>query len=61
MKAKFKRKLIQYGGSLSISIPAAWLRYYGLSKGDEVEIVTNGRLIVQPVKDTDADKVVGNG
>ena len=35
-------------GGLVITIPTAWIRYYGLKAGDKLEVVTNGKLIISP-------------
>jgi antitoxin component of MazEF toxin-antitoxin module len=54
------RKLIQggtNGTSLMVTLPTAWLRYYGLAPGDEVELVTNGVVTIRPADHEKAAKV----
>jgi bifunctional DNA-binding transcriptional regulator/antitoxin component of YhaV-PrlF toxin-antitoxin module len=45
------RKIIRAGNtSYAVILPKAWLRYYGLKKGDRVKIVSNGIVTVEPLK-----------
>jgi antitoxin component of MazEF toxin-antitoxin module len=45
------RKIIRIGKtSLGIILPKAWLRYFFLQAGDEVEIVSNGTIIIKPIE-----------
>lgn len=46
------RKLLPRGGSLHITIPRAWLREMGLTKGDLVMIerTTQGTITVTPLR-----------
>lgn len=45
------RKLIRFGdGGLVITVPKAWVRYYGLRAGDELEVIADGELIIRPGK-----------
>jgi antitoxin component of MazEF toxin-antitoxin module len=51
MPMLLERSLIKFGdGGCVISIPVAWLRYYGLGPGDKVEMIANGELIIRPKK-----------
>ena len=51
MPTLVERKLIRFGdGGLALTIPAPWWRFYGLKPGDTVEVVTNGKLTVRPVR-----------
>lgn len=49
-----KRKLIRQGdrehGSFTITLPAAWIKQYGLKAGDELDIDENGSTIVLNAK-----------
>jgi antitoxin component of MazEF toxin-antitoxin module len=36
--------------SLAITLPANWLRYFGLAAGDTVEVTGNGHLTISPHK-----------
>ena len=48
MGFKFKRKLIPIGQtSIGVIIPSGWLRYNNLGKGDRVEIIVNGDIIIK--------------
>jgi bifunctional DNA-binding transcriptional regulator/antitoxin component of YhaV-PrlF toxin-antitoxin module len=44
------RKIHSTGGSLAITLPLGWLRYFKLMAGDEVEIIANGELRIRPIK-----------
>jgi AbrB family looped-hinge helix DNA binding protein len=45
----YTRKIIDMRqGSCVITLPKAWLRYFGLKPGDEVEVITNGELTIRP-------------
>lgn len=35
-------------GSYAITLPKAWVRYFGIRPGDKLEVVTNGELRVHP-------------
>jgi bifunctional DNA-binding transcriptional regulator/antitoxin component of YhaV-PrlF toxin-antitoxin module len=45
----YERSLIRSGdeGSCVISLPLAWLRYYGLGPGDKVDMIVNGDIIIR--------------
>lgn len=44
-----ERRLMAMGDNgLVVYIPTAWARYYGLRKGDIVEVVANGELTIRP-------------
>jgi hypothetical protein len=42
-----RRKVQVAGKSLSVTLPAGWCRFSGLKAGDEVEIITNGDLLIR--------------
>jgi antitoxin component of MazEF toxin-antitoxin module len=44
------RKIHCTGGSLAITLPPGWLRYFKLMAGDEVEVIANGELTIRPIK-----------
>ena len=44
-----ERSIIRFGsGGLAVTIPKAWACYFGLSPGDRVRVVTNGKLTIYP-------------
>jgi len=44
------RKVVKYGNSLTIALPAWWARQSDMDKGDEVELVPKGAdLIIRKV------------
>lgn len=46
------RKLIKFGdGGVVITLPKAWIRYYGLRAGDKLEVIADGELIIRPEKE----------
>ena len=48
MPHKNTRKIIRIGKtSFAVIIPRAWLRYNNLGYGDELDVVTNGKIIIQ--------------
>jgi hypothetical protein len=50
----YNRKIIRIGKtSLGIILPKAWLRYYSLQAGNQVEIVSNGHVTINPLKSAD--------
>jgi len=48
MPHKQTRKVIRVGNSLAVTIPKAWLNYFGLVEKDEVTILSNGALVIKP-------------
>lgn len=49
MGHKENRKIIKVGQSaFGIILPISWIRYYELHKGDEVETISNGTIIIKP-------------
>ena len=44
------RRVYAAGRSLAITLPRGWLDYFGIKAGDEVQIVANGKLVIQPTK-----------
>jgi antitoxin component of MazEF toxin-antitoxin module len=46
-----KRMIYRVGkSSLAITLPQNWLKYFGLTAGDTVEITGNGDLTIRPHK-----------
>jgi len=46
-----ERKIYHAGkSSLAITLPQNWLKYFGLTAGDVVEITGNGDLTIRPRK-----------
>lgn len=51
MPTETVRSIIDLGqGSVVITLPKAWVRYHRLRPGDKVLVVTNGKLVVKPLK-----------
>lgn len=51
MPTETVRSIIDLGqGSVVITLPIAWVRYHRLQPGDKVLVVTNGKLVVKPLK-----------
>lgn len=48
MPLKSERKIIEVGGSRSVTIPPSWLDAYGLRLGDTVEVFADSLLFVKP-------------
>lgn len=47
MPHKQTRKILQIGTSLAVTLPVGWLRYYNLKVGDEIELISNGDIIIK--------------
>jgi antitoxin component of MazEF toxin-antitoxin module len=43
------RKIVKVGGSLAVTIPKPWLRYFKLKESDEVRVVSDGSIIIEPL------------
>lgn len=50
------RKIIRVGNSLAVTVPQDWAKYFQLSQGDEVKVVSNGSLVIIPPKKTQASQ-----
>jgi len=51
MPHKESRKIIAVGNtSVGIILPKAWIDFYGLKKGDYVEVISNGIVRIIPMK-----------
>lgn len=49
-----KRKILRAGKiSLAVTLPKGWVDYYELKPGDEVDIISDGSIVIKPheVKD----------
>ncbi len=46
--------------SLAITLPQNWLKYFGLTAGDTVEIMGDGDLTIHPLKRRDNVKADNN-
>jgi len=44
------RKIIRVGNSYAITIPRAWLRYFKLDDKNEVKVISNSSIIIEPPK-----------
>jgi len=53
---KRTRKLVAAGkSSLAVIIPKPWLDYYNLNCGDDVEMITNGKVVIRPLTKGDSE------
>lgn len=50
MPIQSTRKLIPWGGTYAVTIPAGWVRFYGLKAGDRLEMVANGEIIIKRIE-----------
>ncbi len=54
MPSSYLRKIIDMRkGSCVITLPKAWLRYFGLKPGDKLEVIANGELTIHPLKESE--------
>jgi antitoxin component of MazEF toxin-antitoxin module len=44
------RKILKVGNSLAVTLPQDWAKYFQLSQGDEVKVVSNGSVLIVPLK-----------
>lgn len=44
------RKIIRVGNSLAVTMPKDWVQYFQIAKGDEVKVVSNGSVLIEPPK-----------
>jgi len=42
------RKIIKIGNSYGVTIPRAWLRYFNLDVRDQVTMVSNSTIVIEP-------------
>ena len=42
------RKIIKVGNSFAVTLPRGWLRYFKLTDKDNVTIISNGTIIIEP-------------
>lgn len=48
MAHRNNRKIIRIGDtSFAVIIPKAWIRYNNLEYGDNLEVISNGKIIIQ--------------
>ena len=60
MPIKVERTLFKIGeGGFAVTLPKAWIRYYGLEPGDKVEIIANQELIIRVKPKGREDEEVG--
>jgi antitoxin component of MazEF toxin-antitoxin module len=52
------RRIIRVGNSLAVTIPAPWVRYYRLEQKDEVTIISNSNIIIEPPSQKQKTKAV---
>lgn len=58
-----RRRVYAAGRSFAITLPQGWLRYFGIKPGDEVEVVSNGNLVIRPIPAPEVEQMgeVRNG
>ena len=48
---KENRKIIRVGNSsYAVILPIGWIRYYELTDSNKVEVITNGKVEIRPLK-----------
>jgi phosphate uptake regulator len=51
MPIKTKRKVIRLGAhSYIVSLPLGWVEYYGIKKGDKLQLIADSSLIIKAPK-----------
>ena len=51
------RSILRFGREgLAITLPKAWSDYYQLRPGDRVGVMANGQLLVEPLKQSQANR-----
>ena len=51
MSHKNLRKIIRIGNtSFGVILPKDWLRFYNLSYGDSVEVVSDDTVVIKPIE-----------
>lgn len=56
MPSLTKRKTFKIGQSQAITLPKAWLEYFGIKPGDRMEIIANGDLTIRRAAEPDEMK-----
>jgi antitoxin component of MazEF toxin-antitoxin module len=50
MPQKENRKIIRIGKtSMGVILPKAWLRYFSINAGDQVEVIINNQITIKPL------------
>lgn len=50
MSTLTERKLMPMGGgSLVVTLPKGWVRFYQLKPGDKVAIIANDEILIRPI------------
>jgi antitoxin component of MazEF toxin-antitoxin module len=44
------RKIIRVGNSYAVTMPRSWLRYFKLTDKDEVKVISNSTVVIEPPK-----------
>ena len=61
MGIEVERTLVEFGGHrprpIGVTLPIAWLRYWGLKKGQKVVILCNSVLVLIPPGHPKRDKI----
>ena len=48
MPQKTERSLMKMGSNLIITLPKGWTDFWGIEKGEKVEVISDGILLVIP-------------
>ena len=61
MPQKELRKIVRIGQtSMGVILPRAWLRYFALNEGDQVEMISNGKVTVAPLRKVSEESLKSN-
>jgi antitoxin component of MazEF toxin-antitoxin module len=47
---KDSRKIIKLGNSYAVTLPKKWAEYFGVREKDNVQVISNGVVIIKPQK-----------
>lgn len=50
-------KLVTSGSSIVITMPKEWIEEHKLKAGDEVMIISNGNVTIQPITEKNVEKI----
>ena len=61
MPIEEQRSLIEVGGkhrSSAITLPASWVRFWRLRKGQKLDVFADGALVIVPPNHPERDKII---
>ncbi len=62
MPIKVERTLFKIGeGGIAVTLPKAWIRYYNLEPGDQVEVIADTEIIIRIKTSKDKEGVAPDG